>query len=124
MNLIKKKCRLEIGYNEIKFYKYSSKDIVINDDRKFYYKKCYISISTQKRIYLYWDNGRIYFLKNNPIIQNVCFEDNMLLFSFNYIGKWEDETNGFKLLDVNKKIGIYFNSLSNYKLFKHIYDFI
>ena len=89
-----------------------------------YYKKCYISITTHKLIYLSWDNGRIYFKKDNETIHNPSFEDNMLLFSFNYIGKWEDETNGFKLLDVNKKICIYFNSYSNYKLFKHIYDFI
>ena len=69
-----------------------------------------------------WDNSRIYFKKDNENIQNPYFEDNMLLFSFNYVGKWEDETNGFKLLDANKNIDIYFNSYSDFKLFKHIYE--
>ena len=124
MDLIKKKCKLGTTYNGKKFYKYSSNNIVIGVDKFFHYKKCYVSITTHKLIYMSWDNSRIHFKKDNENIQNPYFEDNMLLFSFNYVGKWEDETNGFKLLDANKNIDIYFNSYSDFKLFKHIYDFI
>lgn len=124
MDLIKKKCKLNTTFNGKEYYKYSSKNIVISDNKNFFFKKCYISITTNKIIYLYWDIGRIYFKKNNSIIQNTQFEDNMLLFSFIYKGKWEDETNEFKIVDVNKKICIYFNSFYDYKLFKHIFNFI
>ena len=124
MNFIKKKCKLDTTFDGKEYYKFSSKNLVVSDNKTFFYKNCYISITTNKRIYLYWDNGRIYFKKDNSVIKNPQFDDNMLLFSFNYIGKWEDETNGFKIVDVNKKMCVYFNSFNDFILFKHIFEFI
>ena len=110
----------ELKIKDIRIYRDDEELISTKNNAKW------LSIS-KNLIYLSWQEGRIYFFpkdinkEGEKGIKNFVFDDGSQSMDFNWIGTWEDESDGnFRMYDVNYAFKIVFNKSKDFDNVKEI----